>query len=65
MYDSEDKVLIPLDTVSGDKEVEFTVDFSMSILVDDKGEPSQIHEFSFAHKSFLWVDIGDSDLDYK
>ncbi|MER8841177.1 hypothetical protein NKH86_20860 [Mesorhizobium sp. M0913] len=39
-YDSEDKRLIPFDDVAGETEVQFDVDVSMSILVDENGKPA-------------------------
>lgn len=65
MYDSEDKVYIPFDNVSGEKEVELEADFSMIILVDDEGKPEQIDHFSFSNDSFIWVSISPSDEDYR
>gem|GEM_PF-625427 len=61
MYDSEDKVLIPFDTVEGETEVEFDVDFSLSIEVDDKGEPSTVTEVSFRNASFKWITLHPAD----
>lgn len=57
MYDSEDKVLIPFDDVSGESEIELTVEVSMSISVDDDGDPGEIEELSFRNSNFQWVTL--------
>ncbi|MGZ4954029.1 MAG: hypothetical protein ACXV8Q_02865 [Methylobacter sp.] len=57
MYDSEDKVLIPFDNVSGETEVVLNADFSMSIAVDDDGGPAEIEEFQFRNSDFVYVDL--------
>ena len=57
MYDSEDKVLIPFDDVSGETEVVLNADFSMSIAVDDDGEPAEIEEFQFRNSDFVYVEL--------
>ena len=51
IWDSEDKVLRPFEEVSGDKEVEFSVEFSMSILVDDEGNLSEIDRVDIRNDS--------------
>lgn len=56
-YNSEDKVLIPRDQVSGETEVELQLDLSMSILVDDDGEPAQIEELQFRNDDFIFVEL--------
>src|ERR1700741_2184147 len=61
MYDSEDKVLIPFDTVSGEKDVELEVEFSMSLLTDDDGDIEQIEEFRFRKDNFLSVELRPSE----
>lgn len=53
-YDSEDKVLIPFDHVAGETEVQFNVDASMSILVDDNGEPEEIEDLQFRQRDFYF-----------
>ena len=57
IYDSEDKVLIPLDDVSGDTIVELEAEFSMNILVDEEGKPTEIEEFRFRNDKFIWVNL--------
>ena len=42
MYDSEDKVLIPFDDVHGDTEVEFEVEASIFVTVQEDGQFEQI-----------------------
>lgn len=61
MYDSEDKVLVPFESVSGETEVAFEVDFSMSIVVSDEGEPGQIEEFGFKNDKFQYVELHPHD----
>lgn len=56
-YDSEDKVLIPRDDVAGETEVEFDVDFSMSILVDEQGVPEHVEELRFRGDNFIVVSL--------
>jgi hypothetical protein len=63
-YDSEDKVLIPHDEVSGETETELQLDVSMSILVDDDGEPAQIEELQFRNDDFIYVELHPYE-DYK
>jgi hypothetical protein len=60
-YDSEDKVLIPFDNVSGTSEVSFDVDVLISILVDDEGQPSQIEELQFRNSDFQYVELHPYD----
>jgi len=60
-YDSEDKVLIPFGDVSGETEVNLQVDFSMSLLVDDEGEPEQIDELRFSNDKFVYVELHPND----
>jgi hypothetical protein len=57
IYDSEDKRLIPFDSVSGEKEIEFEADFSLSISVDENGNPAKIEEFRFRNDDFVFVDL--------
>ncbi|KJS15550.1 MAG: hypothetical protein VR78_08815 [Hoeflea sp. BRH_c9] len=63
-YDSEDKVLIPRNEVSGETEVELQLDVSISILVDDDGEPAQIEELQFRNDDFIYVELHPYE-DYK
>lgn len=56
-YDSEDKILIPWDDVSGEKEVTLDADFSMSIATDDNGEPVEIEEFQFRNDDFVFINL--------
>ncbi|MEY9185787.1 hypothetical protein ABIG06_007342 [Bradyrhizobium sp. USDA 326] len=65
VYDSEDKVLIPFDKVSDEKEVELEAEFAMTIAVGDDGKPEAIEHFSFSNDSFIWVPIQESDLDWR
>jgi hypothetical protein len=55
MYDSEDKVLIPFDSVTGETEVSVEANFSMTILVDERDNPIQIDEFGFTDDRFRWI----------
>ena len=57
MYDSEDKVLIPFEDVSGETEIELSIDVSMTIAVDDKGAPTDIEELSFRNRDFQCVTL--------
>lgn len=62
IYDSEDKVAIPFRDVSGETEIELEADFSMSILVDEDGEPTEIEEFRFRNDKFVWVTLDPDGL---
>jgi hypothetical protein len=65
IYDSEDKVRLAFDNVSGETEVEVEADFAMTITVDDDGKPEEIDHFSFSNDRFIWVAIGPTDEDYR
>lgn len=56
-YDSEDKVLIPWDSVDGETDIEFEVDVSISITVDDEGRPEEIETLSFRNSDFQYVEL--------
>jgi hypothetical protein len=60
-YDSEDKVLIPHDTVTGEAPIELEADVSMLIAVDEGGQPANVIEFRFRNDRFQWVDIDQHD----
>ncbi len=64
IYDSEDKVLIPFRDVSGETEIELEAEFSMSILVDENGEPTEIEEFNFRNDKFVWVELHPGPWEY-
>lgn len=65
-YDSEDKVLIPFDDVSGETEVALEIDVSMSIAVDESGEPEEIEELRFRDDKFRYVALHPYDpYEYK
>ena len=64
MYDSEDKVLIPFEDVSGETEIILEAEFSMSILVDENGDPTEIEEFKFRNDKFVWVELNPDQLEY-
>lgn len=55
MYDSEDKRLIPFEDVSGESELSFDVDVSMSVAVDEDGHPEEIEELRFRNSDFQYV----------
>jgi len=57
IYDSEDKVLIPFESVNGETEIELEADFSMSLSVDDEGRPAAIDEFNFRNDEFIWINL--------
>lgn len=56
-YDSEDKVLIPWDDVSGETDLEFSVDVSISISVDEDGSPAELETLSFRNSDFQYVTL--------
>lgn len=57
MYDSEDKVLIPFDDVSGETEVEFEVDASIFVTVNEDGKFDQIDFLEFRNDDFQYVTL--------
>lgn len=61
MYDSEDKRLIPFESVSGETELTLELDVSMSIAVDDEGEPEEIDALSFRNNDFQYVELHPYD----
>ena len=61
MYDSEDKVLLPFESVTGKTEVGFEVDVSMSLAVGDDGYPERIDELSFRNDKFQYVELYESN----
>ncbi|ALL65768.1 hypothetical protein K788_0006454 [Paraburkholderia caribensis MBA4] len=63
-WDSEDKVAIPWQDVSGEAEVEFEVRFSMILSVDESGKPVALDNLSFLDDSFVYVEI-ESHETYK
>lgn len=56
-WDSEDKVAIPWDDVSGETEVEFKVRFSMTLSIDEAGKPVALENLNFLDDSFVYVEI--------
>ncbi|MGP6089771.1 PIN domain-containing protein [Antarctobacter jejuensis] len=63
-YDSEDKVLIPWDEVSGETDLHLSVDVSISIAVDEGGNPEQLDTLRFRNSNFQYVTLHPSE-DYK
>lgn len=64
MYDSEDKVLIPFEDVSGETEVELEIDVSISLAIDDDGQATQIENLAFRNHNFIYVNLHPYE-DYK
>lgn len=62
MYDSEDKVLIPFDDVSGEADVTLTVDLAMSVAVGEDGEPEEIEALRFRNRDFQDVTLYPPDM---
>ncbi|MNS83325.1 hypothetical protein D3C72_1171090 [compost metagenome] len=61
-WDSEDKVAIPHQDVSGTKEVEIETNFAISLLVDSKGEPYEIEDLTLVGNQYgLLASIQDWD----
>jgi PIN domain len=61
IYDSEDKRLIPFEDVSGETEVNFNVDVSMSIAVAEDGDPEKIEELRFRNSDFQYIELHPYD----
>lgn len=60
-YDSEDKKLIPYEEVSGETEVNLDIDVSMSIAIDEQGEPIEIEDLRFRNRDFQYVELHPHD----
>jgi len=66
MYDSEDKVHIPFESVDGELELDLEIDISLSIAVDEDGKPEEIEMLSFRNSNFQYVELHPYDpYDYK
>lgn len=63
-YDSEDKVLITWDDVNGETDLEFSVDVSISISVDEDGNPEELETLRFRNSDFQYVTLHPFE-DYK
>lgn len=65
-YNSEDKVLIPWDSVSGETEMELEFDVSLTIAVDKNGDPEKLEQLSFRNDRFVYVELHPYDpYEYK
>ena len=65
VWDSEDRVAIPLHTVEGERNIDVEANFNMTLKVNQPGKPISIAEFAFNDNNFIWVSISPNDLDYK
>ena len=62
MYDSEDKVLIPFENVTGEIETEMTISFAMSVSVK-KRKLSAIQDVQFIDETeFIYIDFYPPDM---
>jgi hypothetical protein len=61
-YDSEDDVLVPWGNVSGKTVLEFSVDVSISIVVDEGGNPSGLEMLSFRNSDFQCVTLSPFEV---
>ena len=57
MYDSEEKRRIYFNSVHTKNEIELKIDVSLSIAVDDKGDPVEIEELEFRNNNFAYVEL--------
>ena len=57
LYDSEDKVLIPFDDVSGETEVDFEVEVSIFITLGEDNQLDQIDMLEFRSGDFQYVTL--------
>ena len=55
IWDSEDKVAIPWDTLEGETEVSLEINASLTISVDTKGNPEKIEELTFNYEGMALV----------
>lgn len=56
-WDSEDKVLIPFETVSGETEISTNIAFSLSVSVGAKSTPSILRDLSFRNSDFKYIEL--------
>lgn len=57
MYDSEDKVYVPFDEVSGESSITIKIKFSLLLSSDEDGSPLSIKEVSFRNDHGVWADL--------
>ena len=57
MYDSDVRDHIYYETVHNQNEIELQIDVSLSIAVDDKGDPVEIEELEFRNDNFVYVEL--------
>ena len=57
MYDSDVRGHIYYETVHNQNEIELQIDVSLSIAVDDKGDPVEIEELEFRNDNFVYVEL--------
>ena len=61
MYDSEEKVLIPFESITGEIESNLTISFAMSVSIK-KGKLDAIEKVQFTNESeFIYIDFYPSD----
>lgn len=56
-YDSEDKVLIPWEDVSGEKELDVPVDFTLLVTLDEDGHPVELGNLRFTNEFDNWIEL--------
>ena len=64
IYDKEDQRSYVFGSTEGETEVEFSVDFTMTILTDEKGLPEEVDTLSFRSEDPLYVSV-DPPEDYR
>ena len=57
MYDLEENFHMYFGTVYSQNEIELKIDVSLSIAVDDKGDPVDIEELEFRNDNFAYVEL--------
>ena len=62
MYDSEENPDINFDIVNSENEIELKIDVSLSITVDDKGNPVEIEELEFRNNNFFYIELDPNQL---
>lgn len=63
VWDSEDRVAVPLHDVAGEKNIDVEANFNMTLKVDHLGKPTSIGQFAFDDDNFFWVSIAPNDFD--
>ena len=64
VYDPEDGRLLYFDTTHSQNTIELPIDVSLSIAVDDKGNPAEIVELEFRNDNFAFIELNPNEDDW-